>query len=275
MPTTQSERPENHSSRGMNLNSFPQLGMEQRQNSGDEDDYTVPNYLKSDTYVHAPNRGYSKAAKSGIHPTYSDQLVQNRASTHVNLEHNNPAISSEDDQRNHAKMPPKERISSRSDSVKYDMTMESREMIDRLSKPESGVSPQGLCDLLPRGGDRLCVSNPYIQQKFVTTLSDKTVPISANNEDFRRDINHVDVSKQISVCNRRVSRKVSRQPITDNENLGIQRDDPTLMENVENWDDMSETSMVDSMSGLDITPDDVVGIIGYKHFLKARKAISK
>ncbi|XP_027081573.2 protein EARLY FLOWERING 3-like [Coffea arabica] len=38
-------------------------------------------------------------------------------------------------------------------------------------------------------------------------------------------------------------------------------------------DDSSETSMVDSISGLEISPDDVVGIIGQKHFWKARRAI--
>ncbi|KAM7490500.1 hypothetical protein LguiA_033421 [Lonicera macranthoides] len=40
-----------------------------------------------------------------------------------------------------------------------------------------------------------------------------------------------------------------------------------------NGDDVSETSMLDSISGIDISPDDVVGIIGQKHFWKARKAI--
>ncbi|KAI7993581.1 Protein EARLY FLOWERING 3 [Camellia lanceoleosa] len=43
--------------------------------------------------------------------------------------------------------------------------------------------------------------------------------------------------------------------------------------NGERGDDASETSMVDSISGMDISPDDVVGIIGQKHFWKARKAI--
>uniref|UniRef100_A0A1D1Y5S9 Protein EARLY FLOWERING 3 n=1 Tax=Anthurium amnicola TaxID=1678845 RepID=A0A1D1Y5S9_9ARAE len=38
-------------------------------------------------------------------------------------------------------------------------------------------------------------------------------------------------------------------------------------------DDASETSMVDSISGVDISPDDVVGVIGPKHFWKARRAI--
>lgn len=46
-------------------------------------------------------------------------------------------------------------------------------------------------------------------------------------------------------------------------------------ENVEKGDDISETSMVDSSSALDITPDDVVGVIGQKRFWKARKEIVK
>ncbi|KAM0046398.1 putative protein EARLY FLOWERING 3 [Helianthus debilis subsp. tardiflorus] len=44
-------------------------------------------------------------------------------------------------------------------------------------------------------------------------------------------------------------------------------DDPT------NGDAVSENSMVESICGVDISPDDVVGIIGQKHFWKARRAI--
>ncbi|KAI3454117.1 hypothetical protein Pfo_010780 [Paulownia fortunei] len=45
------------------------------------------------------------------------------------------------------------------------------------------------------------------------------------------------------------------------------------MRNLERGDSVSETSVVDSISRLDVTPDDVVGIIGQKHFWKARRAI--
>lgn len=48
---------------------------------------------------------------------------------------------------------------------------------------------------------------------------------------------------------------------------GRSPNDPT------NADAVSETSMVDSICGVDISPDDVVGIIGQKHFWKARRAI--
>ncbi|XP_059314571.1 protein HEADING DATE 3B-like isoform X1 [Lycium ferocissimum] len=39
-------------------------------------------------------------------------------------------------------------------------------------------------------------------------------------------------------------------------------------------DDLSETSMVECLSEMDISPDDVVRIIGQKHFWKARRAIA-
>nr|AAQ73529.1 early flowering 3 [Mesembryanthemum crystallinum] len=44
-------------------------------------------------------------------------------------------------------------------------------------------------------------------------------------------------------------------------------------ENIDRANDVSETSMVDSVSGVEVCPDDVVGIIGRKHFWKARTAI--
>lgn len=45
--------------------------------------------------------------------------------------------------------------------------------------------------------------------------------------------------------------------------------------NLERGDSVSESSILDTESALDITPDDIVGIIGQKHFWKARRAIMK
>lgn len=44
---------------------------------------------------------------------------------------------------------------------------------------------------------------------------------------------------------------------------------------LERGDSVSEASILDSLSGHDITADDIVAIIGQKHFWKARKAIVK
>lgn len=50
---------------------------------------------------------------------------------------------------------------------------------------------------------------------------------------------------------------------------------PPQTGNLERGDSVSETSILDTVSSPDITPDDVVGIIGQKHFWKARRAIVK
>ncbi|KAK6129670.1 hypothetical protein DH2020_036588 [Rehmannia glutinosa] len=44
--------------------------------------------------------------------------------------------------------------------------------------------------------------------------------------------------------------------------------------NLERGDSVSENSVVGSISGQDMTPDDVVGVIGQKHFWKARREIA-
>ncbi|XP_073314541.1 ELF3-like protein 2 [Primulina huaijiensis] len=46
------------------------------------------------------------------------------------------------------------------------------------------------------------------------------------------------------------------------------------MGNFDRGESMSETSIVDALFGPDITPDDVVGIIGQRHFWKARRTIT-
>ncbi|KAI7757243.1 hypothetical protein M8C21_023764 [Ambrosia artemisiifolia] len=57
-------------------------------------------------------------------------------------------------------------------------------------------------------------------------------------------------------------------PLSETQKEGLQSpNDPT------NGDAVSENSMVDSICGVDISPDDVVGLIGQKHFWKARRAI--
>ncbi|KAJ8644972.1 hypothetical protein MRB53_006720 [Persea americana] len=47
-----------------------------------------------------------------------------------------------------------------------------------------------------------------------------------------------------------------------------------LLGNVDRNDDESETSVVGCLSVMDISPDDVVGVIGQNHFWKARRAIT-
>ncbi|KAF4352841.1 hypothetical protein G4B88_024768 [Cannabis sativa] len=73
-----------------------------------------------------------------------------------------------------------------------------------------------------------------------------------------------------------VERSRSNEPENDSDhNSNSNRTSHCEIETVDKFDDGSETSMVDSISITDISPDDVVGIIGQKHFWKARRAIAK
>ncbi|GER32118.1 early flowering 3 family protein [Striga asiatica] len=47
-----------------------------------------------------------------------------------------------------------------------------------------------------------------------------------------------------------------------------------MMTDLDRFDSLSENSVVDSVSPLDVTPDDVVGVIGQKQFWKARREIA-
>lgn len=54
------------------------------------------------------------------------------------------------------------------------------------------------------------------------------------------------------------------------------RGDASLQQiNEEASDEISDNSMMDSISSIDVSPDDVVGVLGQKRFWRARKAITK
>ncbi|CAI0409107.1 unnamed protein product [Linum tenue] len=66
------------------------------------------------------------------------------------------------------------------------------------------------------------------------------------------------------------------EPCTPNEGSGtcVTKVDVSIpVRNTDKGDDASDTSIVDSAEPLDISPDDVVDMIGQKHFWKARRAI--
>ncbi|KAK6161929.1 hypothetical protein DH2020_001770 [Rehmannia glutinosa] len=75
----------------------------------------------------------------------------------------------------------------------------------------------------------------------------------------------------------------SRKALPSNQNIvhdlsddaGSREDGSCRQLQMGNLDCVSETSILDVVSELDMTPDDVVGVIGQKHFWKARRAIVK
>ncbi|KAL2346522.1 hypothetical protein Fmac_000522 [Flemingia macrophylla] len=64
------------------------------------------------------------------------------------------------------------------------------------------------------------------------------------------------------------------EAINDTEHQGTRMGSPVQRGNLNKSDNASKISMVENLSAVKISPDDVVGIIGQKHFWKARKAIA-
>ncbi|XP_031482173.1 protein EARLY FLOWERING 3-like isoform X1 [Nymphaea colorata] len=69
------------------------------------------------------------------------------------------------------------------------------------------------------------------------------------------------------LSSRELAEKANENPIKSTSNRNVLPDDRTRA------DDVSETSMMGSSSSLEVSPDDVVGVIGPKQFWKARRAI--
>lgn len=141
-----------------------------------------------------------------------------------------------------------------------------------IGKHPSGSTNE--CDNSHTGNSRLC------QETQVRLLSEDTIDVDGilveprcmNGNGIEKKENS---SRMRSDSGPRVSLDNSHRSPNDEENRIGESGGEAPLGNVDRSDDESETSMVDYLSGLDISPDDVVGIIGQKHFLKARKAITK
>lgn len=104
-------------------------------------------------------------------------------------------------------------------------------------------------------------SVPALHPRYSKDASDQ--PLESTHQDISLSLNH---NPRIGFGYRDANEgDIGAQRVVNGRSLE--------RENVERGDDVSETSMVDCASGLDVTPDDVVGVLGRKHFWKARTAI--
>ncbi|KAL6544316.1 Protein EARLY FLOWERING [Orobanche gracilis] len=96
--------------------------------------------------------------------------------------------------------------------------------------------------------------------------TDRTQPISTSPT-IEKDKYKLDSKYNTSVSEKNVAALENKTEFQDR-SCGLQN-----TRNLESVDSLSENSVVDSVSGVDITPHDVVGVIGQKHFWKARREI--
>ncbi|KAK0570518.1 hypothetical protein LWI29_002591 [Acer saccharum] len=244
-----------HSAGATLSNSLPRL--EQRKKASDEDDFAVPVFVHTEMgqCLSKPHNGIDRGRFSPFSPPYPGHAIKSQ-----NVCDKDPKRSSLSDPnlrqeaRHQSEDSPNIRFSSRDHSVKSSATLSTREEIDRLVKVAS-ASPSQECGDLPVSHFRKPNDNDACLQPETRTGLQPVDHIRGRSSHLRED------------------HSCPNEPHIDSE----YREDETCgslqLGDREKSDDISETSMVDSISGLDISPDDVVGIIGQKHFWKARKAI--
>ncbi|GFZ16689.1 hydroxyproline-rich glycoprotein family protein [Actinidia rufa] len=249
-------------------NPLTQLELEKRQ---DDDDFTVPTFVQSETGKdHSKNsNGMDRELFSPSTPAYLSQSMNiHNTSDKEPRRSSITSFSFRQEGRCQNEENPKESMAFGEKSVKYVRGSPAKEKIEGPLKQTDASAGQEHRHNLANNSDRFCSTGA-----------------SLNHESRARP--HI----QNSTC----GNGVSNEPVMGKENVSysILRKDSCpeklgspngyhedksrgslQMGNGDRSDDASsETSMVDSISGVDICPDDVVGIIGQNHFWKARKAI--
>lgn len=223
--------------------------VEQRKNAGDGDDFMVPVYVQSGT-----GQGKNKNSKAGDNATNYTAKMQSSCS---------------DDPR-------------RSSSVGLSSRQESNLDGSIRSYRNIATAENGRRSLKEADAPR----NPVLASFSTSRGTD--AQLRQGNEDGSQSDEHAqdfeneetsrDIEKGISSWSSRdpCLGETQRCPPEPNsfgkENLN-ETCGALLMVDAGRNDDASEVSIADSVSGFDISPDDVVGIIGQKHFWKARRAI--
>ncbi|PIN00275.1 hypothetical protein CDL12_27228 [Handroanthus impetiginosus] len=130
----------------------------------------------------------------------------------------------------------------------------------------------------PRNGQANSVGGLTIRDNVEPNLCPESQLASKRCDTTILGENVAELDKRISSTSERAlpseDKHILRDISNDTESCEDKSCRSLQMGNLERGDSVSETSVVDSISQLDITPDDVVGIIGQKRFWKARKAIA-
>ncbi|KAG2663477.1 hypothetical protein I3760_16G031500 [Carya illinoinensis] len=258
MPIHQGEKILPHRSEGSSLNnSLVQL--EQGKKVGDEDDFIVPVFVQTGTeqYCSETQNGIDSGKLSPFCPTYSSCSIkhQNDCDKDPNLI-TSPGLNLRQEVRRENEEDPNLRVPSH--SVKSTTDMSTREKIEGLLKESNAAPVQEYHDCpitnINNSDDDACLQQ---ETGFVEPV---------------RDVDKGNVPRPRSITHSGGNDSGPYEPDNGSEYCGDQNMS-LQMGNVDKSDDVSETSMVDSISEFDISPDDVVGIIGQKHFWKARRAI--
>ncbi|KAJ0089675.1 hypothetical protein Patl1_12985 [Pistacia atlantica] len=242
---------------GATLNShLPQL--EERKKVGNDDDFTVPVYVhcEIDQCHGKTQNGIHRGKISPLTPTYPDHStnLQNVCDKDPNSRH---------ETRHQGEENPKICISNRDQSVKSSANLSARDRVDGLAKEASALPIQEFVDLPGSYFSGLNDSYVSLQHESGAGLQQNDRG-HCDGDESGRDIEKEIVPETRSGACTREEHSSPSEPVIDNDYHGTNTCGSLKFRNGDKSDDVSETSIVDCISGLDITPDDVVGIIAGK-----------
>lgn len=232
----------------------------------DDDDFRVPTFVQpgnatcsnKDTPVLETEKGISICSKAQqksfsisnssvqISKSYGKAMEQSKLSSINEKEKNEDLVINEPNQRAVGHIVARESLVGLSHSPKASSDHSKAVNVFESSCHETAVQGQETCGGSASAGSK-CLNEEVLRAK---------------NESCLRAL--VDANSQFLKVGEKQNPEINAKPSGS-----------PAMGDAEGNDDTSDSSMVDSISGMEISPDDVVGIIGPKHFWKARRAIIK
>ncbi|CAB4266131.1 unnamed protein product [Prunus armeniaca] len=281
-PTRQAEMFHARQSDGANENT-PLTQPDQRKKVGEEDDFRVPVFVQSRMGLcHSKTQiGIDKEKLAPIGPSHSGHTHSGHTVKLKNVGKKDPIQLSSPTTLNLRRELRSEREEdlikvsgpARDHSAKSATKISSRQKIDGPAEEVSASPNQEYADCPVPRFSRLSESDACLQQESRSGSQPNITGQGDGLVECTRDVEKGAVFQERSLSYSGEDPGGPNELDNDSEYHGDRTCISPQMGHVDKSDDVSETSMVDSVSGLDISPDDVVGIIGQKHFWKARKAI--
>ncbi|KAG1346381.1 protein HEADING DATE 3B [Cocos nucifera] len=244
----------------------------------DEDDFRVPTFVQSEiggcSDKDAPLMGpekltpVSKSPQKNTSTTYISSLQCSNANDKPSGQ-TNTSDKSIDFDRNHREKKLKETLAI--EDLK-ERSVPHQELGENIGEPSNVAT-------VPLDRDHMSTINVFEKSRHGSTgfsqesCGNGVVGGLKNMHDFNSVANR-DASRSRNGSMNKPSLENSYRTSSTADEECCDKENGTLeMKDGEKKDEVSEASMVDSISGLEISPDDVVGVIGPKHFWKARRAI--
>ncbi|XP_050363074.1 protein EARLY FLOWERING 3 [Argentina anserina] len=244
-----------------------------RKRGGDEDDFMVPVFQsRMGQCQSGTQNGGAKVKLTPLSQSHSDRAIMSRsASKKDQKQSSSPSLNLRREFRSETAEDLNDCSPAKDRSVRASTSISTRERVNVPTNVNASPNQEYEGHPVPTF-NRSCNNDACLQQDSRSGSQVNNTGQGDGLLDSTRDVEKGTVSQARSVSHYGENPSSPTEPDNDSEYHGDNTCSPPTG-NADKGDDVSETSMVDSISGMDISPDDVVGIIGQKHFWKARKAI--